>query len=90
MIFNALPAKRQTLLFSATMSKNLEELQKISCIEPFIWTTGSEISTVEKLDQRYILVPRVLVKNACLVEVINHFQEKYPDNSIIVFTKNCK
>ncbi|XP_015905371.2 probable ATP-dependent RNA helicase DDX49 [Parasteatoda tepidariorum] len=89
-IFESLPSKRQTLMFSATMSKNLDELKKISCLEPFIWNSESDVSTVKTLEQNYILVPHLMVKNASLVEFINTFQTKHPESSMIVFTKNCK
>ncbi|XP_054710930.1 LOW QUALITY PROTEIN: probable ATP-dependent RNA helicase DDX49 [Uloborus diversus] len=89
-IFEALPSQRQTLCFSATMSKNLDELKNISCIKPFVWATESDVSTVEKLEQHYVLVPHMLVKNASLIEVLNNFQGKNPDSSAIIFTKNCK
>ena len=34
---NRLPKKRQTLLFSATMTDSLKELEQIAMNKPFFW-----------------------------------------------------
>lgn len=36
-ILAALPARRQTLLFSATLTDTLRELQSLATNEPFFW-----------------------------------------------------
>ena len=41
-IFEVLPKKRQTLLFSATMTKNLEDMQDLAMTKPFFWQQKSE------------------------------------------------
>ena len=41
-IFNALPAKRQTLLFSATLTENLERLRELASDHPFFWEAPAE------------------------------------------------
>jgi len=38
-IFKALPKKRQTLLFSATMTDTLRELEQIAMNKPFFWSS---------------------------------------------------
>ena len=41
-IFQNLPSKRQTLLFSATMSDTFKELQRSAMSEPFFYETVSQ------------------------------------------------
>lgn len=41
-ILEILPAKRQTLLFSATLTDTLQELKSIAMNEPFFWESKSE------------------------------------------------
>lgn len=41
-IMSILPAKRQTLLFSATLTDTLQELKNIAMSEPFFWESKSE------------------------------------------------
>lgn len=41
-IFKVLPKKRQTLLFSATMTKHLKDLQDVAMNKPFFWQQKSE------------------------------------------------
>lgn len=88
-ILGVLPAKRQTLLFSATLTDTLQELKSIAMNEPFFWESKSETKTVEELDQRYILTPEK-VKDAYLVHLIQKFTDEHDDWSIIIFTNTCK
>jgi len=41
-ILGILPAKRQTLLFSATLTDTLQELKTIAMNKPFFWESTSE------------------------------------------------
>lgn len=41
-IFNALPSKRQTLLFSATLTDNLSRLRDLALNKPFYWEEKAE------------------------------------------------
>jgi ATP-dependent RNA helicase DDX49/DBP8 len=41
-IFKVLPRKRQTLLFSATMTDTLQQLQEVALNKPFFWQQPSE------------------------------------------------
>lgn len=41
-ILGILPAKRQTLLFSATLTDTLQELKSIAMNKPFFWESKSE------------------------------------------------
>ncbi|XP_035508916.1 probable ATP-dependent RNA helicase DDX49 [Morone saxatilis] len=88
-IMGILPAKRQTLLFSATLTDTLQELKKIAMNQPYFWESKSETRTVEELDQRYILTPEK-VKDAYLVHLIQTFTDQHDDWSIIIFTNTCK
>ncbi|MBN3303014.1 DDX49 helicase, partial [Amia calva] len=88
-ILGAVPAKRQTLLFSATLTDTLQELKGIAMNKPFFWESKSEVRTVDELDQRYILTPEK-VKDAYLVHLIQKFQDEHDDWSIIIFTNTCK
>uniref|UniRef100_A0A669Q3E1 Probable ATP-dependent RNA helicase DDX49 n=1 Tax=Phasianus colchicus TaxID=9054 RepID=A0A669Q3E1_PHACC len=88
-ILEAVPARRQTLLFSATLTDTLNELKSLAMNRPFFWEAASEVRTVDELDQRYLLVPEA-VKDAYLVHLIQTFQDEHEDWSIIIFTKTCK
>lgn len=41
-IFQALPEKRQTLLFSATLTDNLVRLKELASKQPFCWEAPKE------------------------------------------------
>ncbi|KAJ8029184.1 putative ATP-dependent RNA helicase DDX49 [Holothuria leucospilota] len=88
-IFEALPEKRQTLLFSATITDTMYELRKVAMKKPFFWSSNAPIVTVEQLDQRYLLVP-AQVKDAYLVQFLRNYLEEDKDRSIIIFTGTCK
>ncbi|XP_010123311.1 PREDICTED: probable ATP-dependent RNA helicase DDX49, partial [Chlamydotis macqueenii] len=88
-ILEAVPARRQTLLFSATLTDTLNELKSLAANRPFFWEAVSEVRTVDELDQRYLLVPEA-IKDAYLVHLIQTFQDEHEDWSIIIFTKTCK
>lgn len=88
-ILAAVPARRQTLLFSATLTDTLKELQGLATNQPFFWEAQAPVRTVEQLDQRYLLVPEK-VKDAYLVHLIQNFQDEHEDWSIIIFTNTCK
>ncbi|XP_031557793.1 probable ATP-dependent RNA helicase DDX49 isoform X2 [Actinia tenebrosa] len=85
-IFDKVPKKRQTLLFSATLTDTMEELKKISTAEPFCYEVKSDVATVAELDQRYQLVP-ANVRDCYLVHLLREQDEQ---KSIIVFTHTCK
>ncbi|NXM89634.1 DDX49 helicase, partial [Oenanthe oenanthe] len=89
LILEALPARRQTLLFSATLTATLSQLQALAANRPFFWQAESQVRTVEGLEQRYLLVPEAL-KDAHLVHLLQSFQEQHHDWAIIIFTRTCK
>ncbi|CEF65988.2 Probable ATP-dependent RNA helicase DDX49 [Strongyloides ratti] len=88
-IFLALPKKRQTLLFSATITSALTQLHQVSIHKPYFFEDVDEVKTVDKLTQKYVLCP-VGVKDAYLVYVVKNYVEKNEDSSVLIFTYTCK
>ena len=68
-ILNRLPKSRQTLLFSATMSYNVQQSRDLAVKEPFVWTNSGGETTVDTLTQEYIFMP-VNVKPTYLYKVL--------------------
>ncbi|GIY65209.1 probable ATP-dependent RNA helicase DDX49 [Caerostris darwini] len=87
-IVNTIPKKRQTLFFSATMTEMLENGAKNTKNPTFVWKAENQ-STVSELKQQYVLVRSATVRSAHLIILINDYQAEHPDNSVIIFTKNC-
>ncbi len=69
-IIAALPAERQTLLFSATMAKSVEGLADGLLSDPLRVEIAAPASTVEKVVQRVMFVPKDK-KRALLSELLN-------------------
>ncbi|KAK0081727.1 hypothetical protein PV325_011656 [Microctonus aethiopoides] len=91
-IFAALPKKRQSLLFSATITDTLEQIKKVTSNTVFEYEAkdDSGVATVKELDQRYVLCPHD-ARDATLVEVIRTFRSNINENgSIMIFTDTCK
>jgi len=93
-IFDNLGQKKQTLLFSATFSSNVEEfIDKTAMSEaPFIWRDkeiDDEGKTVSSLVQYYICTS-VDSRDAYLVKIIQTFTADDPSALIMVFAKTCK
>ena len=94
-IFENLPQKKQTLLFTATLTQTVEDLKSKLNIkdEPFVWQSENEenesVKTVQQLKQDYVLTP-FDARDAYLVHIIKKFTESNTKGSIIVFAKTCK
>uniref|UniRef100_A0A915KMV5 RNA helicase n=1 Tax=Romanomermis culicivorax TaxID=13658 RepID=A0A915KMV5_ROMCU len=88
-ILGHLPAKRQTLLFSATITDALNHLREVAMHEPYFYEDDLETLTVDNLDQRYVLCP-VDVKDAYLVYVVKQWHEKHESGSVLIFTQTCR
>ncbi|KAK6736415.1 hypothetical protein RB195_019226 [Necator americanus] len=88
-IFLAIPKKRRTLLFSATITSAITKLHQISVRKPYFFEDKQEIATVERLEQKYVLCP-VAVKDAYLVYVVKNFCERNGNSSVIVFAQTCR
>lgn len=68
-ILDLMPAKRQTLLFSATMTANLARLEAMAMTDAFRFDATPSIKTVATLKQGYLFIP-AQVKMTYLVFLI--------------------
>ncbi|CAF0993564.1 unnamed protein product [Adineta steineri] len=98
-IFSKLPKQRQTLLFSATITDTIKQVQSISERKPFLFDGNLLHQPVDKLDQYYLLVP-ANVKDAYLFHLLSLYHSNNDDDdeqkpklhstSTIVFTNTCR
>ncbi|KAJ8728760.1 hypothetical protein PYW07_006456 [Mythimna separata] len=90
-IFNALPAKRQNLLFSATITEDVREskLLPLNKDKLLTWTETDSQLTVTTLDQRYVVCP-AYARDVYLVQTLRKYRETKPSSHIIVFTDTKK
>jgi len=56
-ILRVIPRERRTLLFSATMTKKVQKLQRACLQNPVKVEVSTKYQTVEKLQQYYIFIP---------------------------------
>ncbi|XP_064390499.1 probable ATP-dependent RNA helicase DDX49 [Halichondria panicea] len=87
-IFDHLPKKRQTLLFSATLTDTIGRLREVATNEPFCWEAPREEATVEELDQKYVLMP-AKVKDCYLIYLMEHLHNE-EKKTLILFTPTCR
>lgn len=87
-IFQCLPKNRQTLLFSATMTSNLEKLLELSANKAYFYAAYEGFKTVESLKQQYIHVPKHM-KDVYLLHVLNKMEEMHV-RSAIIFVSTCR
>uniref|UniRef100_A0A0E0LNR0 RNA helicase n=1 Tax=Oryza punctata TaxID=4537 RepID=A0A0E0LNR0_ORYPU len=87
-IFGSLPKKRQTFLFSATISDNLRSLLELSGNNSYFFEAYEGFKTVDTLKQLYIHVPPD-AKELYLFYLLSKMKE---DNirSVIVFVSTCR
>lgn len=57
-ILRVLPRERRTLLFSATMTKKVQKLQRASLRNPVKVEVSTKYQTVKNLQQYYIFIPQ--------------------------------
>ncbi|KAL6657537.1 hypothetical protein ACP70R_005317 [Stipagrostis hirtigluma subsp. patula] len=89
-IFGCLPKKRQTFLFSATMSDNLRSLLELSGNKSYFFEAYAGFKTVETLKQHYIHIPPD-GKELHLLYLLSKLKEKdNPIRSAIVFVSTCR
>ncbi len=81
-IMGFMPEKRQTMLFSATMPKEIIELSSKFLINPVIIKNESENVTLTSIEQTLYYVDKSN-KSKLLVDLIN----KYNMQSVLVFTR---
>lgn len=87
-ILTQLPAKRQTLLFSATMTKNLVALQTAVLNDAFHFQAYEGLQTAHKLKQEYVFLPAKL-KEVYLTYLLEHLPD-YKVRSVMIFVGTCK
>ncbi|XP_024978914.1 DEAD-box ATP-dependent RNA helicase 10-like [Cynara cardunculus var. scolymus] len=84
-ILNAIPRERRTYLFSATMTKKVQKLQRACLRNPVKIEAASKYSTVDTLKQQFRFVP-AKHKDCYLVYILI---EKSGSTSM-VFTRTCE
>ncbi|KAM5180966.1 putative ATP-dependent RNA helicase DDX10 [Mantella aurantiaca] len=86
-IVENLPKKRQTLLFSATQTKSVKDLARLSLKDPeYVWVhEKAKFSTPATLEQNYVVCDLPQKINLLFSFVRNHLKKKS-----IVFFSSCK
>ncbi|XP_048454240.1 probable ATP-dependent RNA helicase DDX10 [Rhincodon typus] len=86
-IVENLPKKRQTLLFSATQTKSVKDLARLSLKDPeYVWVhENAKFSTPGTLEQNYVVCELPQKINMLYSFVKNHLNKK-----TIVFFSSCK
>ena len=79
-----LPAKRQTLLFSATMSPNIEQLARSTMKEPKLIEVSRRGRAAAMVEQTAYLVEQAS-KTALLIDLLE--KEREPFERVLVFTR---
>ncbi|KAJ6852379.1 DEAD-box ATP-dependent RNA helicase 36 [Iris pallida] len=87
-IFKCLPRSRQTLLFSATMTSDLQALLEISANKSYFYEAYEGFKTVDSLKQHYIFIPKN-VKDVYLHHVLTKMEDD-GIRSAIVFVSTCR
>lgn len=87
-VFDAVPKKKQILMFSATLTDTLQEVQKVTSNDVFVYVAPSTIATVEQLKQLYVLCPNH-VKDGYLVHLVRKFRATNPTGNVMIFTDTC-
>lgn len=87
-IFHCLPKKRQTLLFSATMTSDLQTLLELSANKAYFYEAYEGFKTVESLKQQYIFIPKN-VKDVYLLHVLSKMEDM-DVRSAIIFVSRCR
>ncbi|XP_020587603.1 DEAD-box ATP-dependent RNA helicase 36 [Phalaenopsis equestris] len=88
LIFKYLPTSRQTLLFSATMTSELQALLEISANRSYFFEAYEGFKTVESLKQQYIFIPRN-VKEVYLIHVLSKMEDM-GIRSVMIFVSTCR
>ncbi|XP_047109955.1 probable ATP-dependent RNA helicase DDX47 isoform X2 [Schistocerca piceifrons] len=83
-ILKVIPRERRTFLFSATMTKKVQKLQRASLQDPVKVEVSTKYQTVEKLQQYYIFIP-VKFKDVYLVHILNELA----GNTFMIFCSTC-
>jgi len=81
-VIQRLPAKRQSLLFSATMPQEIRDIAAKLLHDPIDVAVTPVASTVERIDQRVMLV-----QSANKHRLLVHVLEKQRDGLVLVFSR---
>jgi ATP-dependent RNA helicase RhlE len=81
-IISKLPPVRQTMMFSATMSKDISAIAHSLLKEPVKVEVTPEATTVEKIDQKLMKVSK-----ANKIKLLEHLLKDSAIQSVLVFTK---
>ncbi|KAI8065531.1 P-loop containing nucleoside triphosphate hydrolase protein [Gongronella butleri] len=84
-LFGKMPEKRQTLLFTATMTESILALKE-GKKKPFVHVCQGDTMTVATLDQHYLFVP-TQVKMVYLTHLLR--STDFEDKSAIIFCGRC-
>ncbi|WOK98645.1 RNA helicase 36 [Canna indica] len=87
-IFKFLPKSRQTLLFSATMTSDLQALLEISGNKSYFYEAYEGFKTVDSLEQKFIFIPKN-VKDLYLFHILSKMEDTNI-RSAIVFVSTCR
>ncbi|KAI6211396.1 RNA helicase [Aphelenchoides besseyi] len=88
-IVEHIPTKRQTLLFSATITSALSQLHQISVNKPFMFQDERSTVTADKLDQHYVLCP-LGAKDSYVAHVVKMLFNRLENSLVLIFVRNCK
>ena len=84
-ILTLIPKERNTYLYSATMTRKVEKLQRASLVNPVRVEVSSKYQTVDRLVQNYLFIP-AKYKDCYLVYLLNELA----GNSVMVFAGTRK
>ncbi|KAJ9164489.1 hypothetical protein P3X46_024061 [Hevea brasiliensis] len=87
-VFHCLPKNRQTLLFSATMTSNLETLLELSANKAYFYEAYEGFKTVDTLKQQYVFIPKN-VKDVYLVHILSKMEDM-GIRSAMIFASTCR
>lgn len=87
-IFQCVPKSRQTLLFSATMTKNLQALHELSVNKSYFYEAYEGFRTVDTLKQQYVFIPEHM-KDVYLVHILSKMEDM-AIRSAMIFVSTCR
>ena len=83
-VFENIPSKRQTLLFSASITRNIAALQQITMKDAFHFEAIEGLKTVNSCMQEYCFLPSIM-KDAYLIHILKE-RNNWDVRSSIIFT----
>ncbi|KAJ7542832.1 hypothetical protein O6H91_09G014300 [Diphasiastrum complanatum] len=87
-VLSSISSKRQTLLFSATMTGDLKALHELFGGDAFFYQAYEGFQTVESLQQNYVFVP-ANVKVVYMAHIMSTLEERNI-RSAIIFASKCR